>query len=129
VVLTKELIIDKCKKENFNEIKNVNLWGNDLSDMTMIRQLQNIEVVSLSVNKISTLVDFSYCTKIQELYLRKNQIEDIREVRHLSNLKNIKVLWLSDNPCSSVENYRLYIIKMLPQLVKIDSHEITDDER
>jgi Leucine-rich repeat (LRR) protein len=74
MVLTKELIIDKCKKENFNEIKNVNLWGNDLSDMTMIRQLQNIEVVSLSVNKINTLVDFAYCTKIQELYLRKNLI-------------------------------------------------------
>jgi hypothetical protein len=50
MVLTKELIIEKCKKENFNEIKNVNLWGNDLSDMNMIRQLQNIEVVSLSVN-------------------------------------------------------------------------------
>ena len=74
MVLTKELIIEKCKKENFNEIKNVNLWGNDLSDMTMIRQLQNIEVVSFSVNKISTLVDFSYCPNIQELYLRKNQI-------------------------------------------------------
>jgi len=74
MVLTKELIIEKCKKENFNEIKNVNLWGNELSDMTMIRQLQNIEVVSLSVNKISTLVDFSYCSKIQELYLRKNLI-------------------------------------------------------
>ena len=40
----------ECKKENFNEIKNVNLWGNDLSDLNMIRQLQNIEVVSLSVN-------------------------------------------------------------------------------
>ena len=112
--MTRELIIEKCKKDNFQEIKNVNLWGNELTDMSMIRQLNNIEVVSLSVNKISTLNDFSYCPKIQELYLRKNDIQDIREVRHLSNLKNLKVLRLSDNPCSSVDNYRLYIIKMLP---------------
>lgn len=35
--LTKEIIIEKCKKENFKEIKNVNLWGSDLEDMTLIR--------------------------------------------------------------------------------------------
>ena len=62
--LTKEIIIEKCKKENFKEIKNVNLWGSDLEDMTLIRQLTNIEVVSLSVNKINTLQHFSYCPKI-----------------------------------------------------------------
>ena len=35
--LTKEIIVEKCKKENFKEIKNVNLWGSDLEDMTLIR--------------------------------------------------------------------------------------------
>lgn len=98
--LTRELIIEKCKKENFKDIKNINLWGNDLDDLTLIRQLPNIEVVSLSVNKISTLQNFAYCPKIQELYLRKNQIADIKEIRHLQNLKYLRVLWLSDNPCS-----------------------------
>ena len=99
--LTKEIIIEKCKKENFKEIKNVNLWGSDLEDMTLIRQLTNIEVVSLSVNKINTLQHFSYCPKIQELYLRKNLISDLKEIRYLQNLKNLRVLWLSDNPCAS----------------------------
>jgi len=35
--LTREIIIEKCKKENLNEIKNINLWGSELEDMTIIR--------------------------------------------------------------------------------------------
>jgi Leucine-rich repeat (LRR) protein len=61
--------------------------------------------------------------------LRKNQISDLSELQHLKSLKNLRVLWLSDNPVASEANYRAYIIKMLPQLTKIDSQEISDDER
>jgi Leucine-rich repeat (LRR) protein len=81
--LTQELIIEKCKKNNFKEIKNINLWGSNLDDISIIRQLPNLEVVSLSVNKISTLADFAACPKIQELYLRKNNVEDLGEIYHL----------------------------------------------
>jgi cilla- and flagella-associated protein len=91
--------------------------------------LTNLEVVSLSVNKISTLQDFGGCPRIQELYLRKNNVVDLNEIYHLQPLKYLKVLWLSDNPCASDQLYRLFIIKALPQLKKIDSTEISDEER
>jgi hypothetical protein len=39
------------------------------------------------------------------------------------------VLWLSDNQCSQEPLYRPFIIKALPQLKKIDSQEITEEER
>lgn len=92
--------MDKCKNNNLKEIKNINLWGSNLDDVSLLRQLVNLEVVSLSVNKISSLVDFASCFKIKELYLRKNLIADLNEIFHLKNLKNLKILWLSDNPCS-----------------------------
>ena len=114
-------MIEKCKKSNYSEIKNLNLWGSNLDDISLIRQLSNLEVVSLSVNKISTLADFEQCHKLQELYLRKNLVSDLKEMHHLQNLKHLKVLWLSDNPCSLDSFYRPFIIKVLPQLVKIDS--------
>ena len=72
--LTTELIVEKCKNSNFKEIKNITLWGSNLDDIQIIRQLTNLEVVSLSVNKVSTLADFAGCPKIQELYLRKNNV-------------------------------------------------------
>ena len=98
--LTKDLIVEKCKKHNFNEIKNINLWGTNLDDISVIKQLINLEVVSLSVNQIQTLQDFKGCLRIQELYLRKNNVCDLNEIYNLQNLKSLKVLWLSDNPCA-----------------------------
>jgi len=62
--LTKELIVEKCKKQNFNEIKNINLWGTNLDDISVIKQLINLEVVSRSVNQIQTLQDFKGCSRI-----------------------------------------------------------------
>ena len=88
--------------------------------------MPNLEIVSLSVNRISTLEPFSYCPLIQELYLRKNMFADLKEISHLAQLKNLRVLWLSDNPISSDPNYRSTIIKLLPQLTKVDSNEVTE---
>ena len=77
------MVIEKCKKTNYAEIKNLNLWGSNLDDISLIRQLPNLEVVSLSVNKITTLADFENCSKLQELYLRKNLISDLKEMHNL----------------------------------------------
>lgn len=127
--LTLDLIAQRTKSDKFASIKNLNLWGNDLDDVSVIQELPNLEVLSLSVNKISTLRYFSECTKLTELYLRKNSIADLGEVQHLGDLKQLRVLWLWDNPCAEASNYRLLVIKMLPQLIKLDNTEITPEER
>lgn len=54
-VLTPELVMTKSKCENLLQIKNLNLWGNNLENMSLLSKLPNIEVLSLSINKISTL--------------------------------------------------------------------------
>lgn len=36
------------------------------------------------------------------------QVADLDEVRHLSGLKNLRVLWLCDNPCASRDDYRAW---------------------
>lgn len=108
--LTAEHILTRTKAENLEQVKNLNLWGNDIDDVSILRQMTNVEVLSLSVNKISSLRHFRYCTKLCELYLRKNLISDITEVRYLSKLRSLRVLWLWDNPCAERSDYREYII-------------------
>lgn len=44
-------------------------------------------------------------------------------------LPNLKVLWLHDNPCAQADNYRETVIKHLPNLVKLDNHQVTQEER
>lgn len=119
-----------CHTIRLSDVKSLNLWGQDLGDISLLTQLPAVEVLSLSVNSISSLKDFSSCLKLQELYLRKNevtcscsikmvcsahsndntwsdmQIADVSEVSYLARLPDLRVLWLSDNPCAQDPNYR-----------------------
>ncbi len=127
--LTEKLVISRAKTDNIQNIRNLNLWGNDLEDLGLLREMPNLEVLSISVNRITSLRDFSHSMSLQELYLRKNQIADLSEIRHLTDLPNLRVLWLSDNPCAQVPNYRTIVIKYLPRLEKLDNEVITEAER
>ena len=50
-------------------------------------------------------------------------------MHYLQNLPALRVLWLWDNPCAEAPNYRPYVIKCLPNLVKLDNQPITPEER
>ena len=104
--LTVELIHMKTKTNRIDSIKNLNLWGNDLDDISIVSQMNALEVLSLSVNNISTLRDIQHCYNLRELYLRKNTISDIQEVRYLQNLRKLRTLWLGENPIADVPRYR-----------------------
>jgi hypothetical protein len=67
--LTLDLVFTKTKSDSLHNIKNLNLWGNDLEDLSLIDKMPNLEVVSLSVNRISSLRDFAKCPKLQVLLL------------------------------------------------------------
>ena len=58
---------------------------------------------------------------MKELYLRKNMIRDLDEIKFLKNLPRLTVLWLSDNPCTNVNHYRETVIRNLPHLKKLDN--------
>ena len=58
---------------------------------------------------------------MRELYIRKNKISSFTELEHLKKVPNLTVLWLSENPVVSSQNYRLRVLKTLPQLKKLDN--------
>ena len=127
--LTPESVMMRCKVDRLESIQKMNVWGSDLEDVRVLRGMPNLEVVSLSVNKINSLKDFQFCAKMKELYLRKNLIADLAEVRYLQSMTGLKVLWLLENPCAEQPGYRLQVIKMLPSLEKLDNEAVTADER
>eukprot|EP00891_Asterochloris_glomerata_P002778 jgi/Astpho2/2778/gw1.00050.205.1_t len=71
--------------------------------------MPNVQVLSLSVNKIGSLRDFACCSALQELYLRKNEIADLVELQWLVHLQDLHTLWLSDNPCAELPHYRAQV--------------------
>lgn len=55
--LTLELVHLKSKTNRLETIKQLNLWGNDLDDISIVQQMPALETLSLAVNKVSTLRD------------------------------------------------------------------------
>lgn len=126
--LTRNYILAKTKKSDLKDVKHLNIWGSELRDVSILKELVNVEVLSLSVNSINSLSDFAQCHALTEIYLRKNAITDLREVVYLRGLRNLSVLWLCENPIADHPQYRSYVIKALPQLKRLDDIDITQAE-
>ncbi|XP_042230310.1 uncharacterized protein LOC121871841 isoform X7 [Homarus americanus] len=128
VKLTEDMVVARSKGSDLYNVRKLNCWGSELSDVSVVRKLQNVEVLSLSVNRICTLADFQYCPNLQELYIRKNIISDINEILYLRQLPKLKSLWLADNPCADFEQYRLTVLRALPHLQKLDNVAVDSEE-
>ena len=129
IKLTKDLIFQKTKNDKIELLTKLNFWGNEIGDVSIIRYMPQLEIISLSLNKIKTLKWFARMENLIELHLRENLIEDIEEIKYLINCPKLRILSISGNPISKELNYRDIIINKLPQLVKLDDHIITSEER
>lgn len=130
VKLTEDMIVARTRVSDLTHVKKLNCWGAELTDISVIRKLTNVEVLSLSVNSINTLSDIQFCNNLQELYIRKNKIPEINEICWLKDLTRLRNLWLEENPFAegSSEMYRLTVIKALPQLQKLDNVPVQSEE-
>ncbi len=122
--LTLDFIKMRTNNSKYNQIKTLNLWGNDLEDIAVLSELPNLEVVSLSVNNIRNLEVFQNHENLKELYLRKNLISNLDQIKYLEKCKNLSVLILKDNPITLIQDYKNKIIEILPQLKKLDDDVI-----
>lgn len=127
--LTVGIIQAKSKTDNLGMITKLNLSGIGFEDVSILRQMPNLEVVSLPVNRINSLKEFQYLSKLTDLSVRKNNISQISNLLYLRQLPNLKNLWMMENPISSQPNYRLLVVALLPQLEKLDNKDVTAEER
>uniref|UniRef100_A0AC34FR12 Uncharacterized protein n=1 Tax=Panagrolaimus sp. ES5 TaxID=591445 RepID=A0AC34FR12_9BILA len=134
VKLTPSLVYIRTKTSVENVTK-LNLWGCDVDDIELCSQMPKLQILSLSVNRVSSLAPLRYCIALEELYIRKNKLEELDELKNLSGLKKLRVLWIEENPCTENSSYRNKVIQMLPQLMTLDnialkkgivSHDVED---
>ncbi|XP_026830571.1 uncharacterized protein F09G8.5 isoform X5 [Ooceraea biroi] len=128
VKLTEEMVVARTRVSDFSAVTKLNCWGTELTDVSILRKMKNVEVLSLSINNINTLADFQYCHKLQDLFIRRNNIKDLNEVCYLQGLPNLRNLWLGENPCAEKEGYRLAVLRALPNLQKLDDKVVTPEE-
>jgi len=128
--LTYELITAKTKgNSDYEKIKRLNCWASNLGDVSLLQSLPSIEVLTLSVNEITSLKSIQHCVNLSELYIRNNKIAKLDEIFYLKNLKRLKILWLADNPATGSNDYRHTVIRNLINLNKLDNITITNEEK
>ncbi|XP_029633425.1 cilia- and flagella-associated protein 410 isoform X1 [Octopus sinensis] len=128
-VLTEEMVLKSSNVKSLTAVERLNLWSCDLSDITVMNKLPNLEVCSISSNFIESIKDFQNCKKLRELYVRNNNISTLGELCYLKELPNLKVLWIQKNPISELENYRNTVIRTLPNIEKLDNVHVTEAEK
>ncbi|XP_055901691.1 uncharacterized protein LOC106051154 isoform X1 [Biomphalaria glabrata] len=128
VELTEQVVLVRTRAQDLESIKKLNCWGSSIGDVKIVRRMPNLEVCSLSVNKLTTLRDFAHCFNLKELYVRTNNIQCLGDIHYLKNLPKLRSLWLSENPCANTDNYRMTVLKTLPQLQKLDNVVVTSEE-
>ena len=73
--------------------------SNDISNLSPLSNLTNLEILDLNSNSISDISALSNLTNLDRLYLRENSISDISA---LSNLTNLTILNLNSNSISDI---------------------------
>ncbi|XP_043819088.1 cilia- and flagella-associated protein 410 isoform X4 [Dromiciops gliroides] len=128
--LTRKMVLSRAKASELESVKKLNCWGSRLTDISICQSLPSIEVITLSVNSISSLEPVSHCLNLSELYLRKNSIPSLDELFYLKDLPRLRVLWLSENPCCGPDprRYRMTVLRNLPSLQKLDNQSVTEEE-
>ena len=127
--LTMNLALQKSKAASPEHVRTLNVCGAQLNDISVCGRFPNVQVISLSVNEISDLSCLRQCQHLRELFLRKNYIEDIRQVLNLSDCLELRQLTLMDNPIAKQRSYREFVIAAIPSLEILDNVAVGPDER
>ena len=127
------------KENNFSKIESLNnmeyLTYLDVSsnkmrnvDRTSLGDLPNLQIFICDNNLMKNINGFSKYDSLKTLSFQNNKIQDLNCIEKLSELNKLKEIILKGNPVTRYNNYRINIIKLLPNIIKIDGYEITEDE-
>ena len=88
-------IKDLTGLEHATELRNLDIQGNEISDIRPLAGLKQLERLILERNEITDISSLAGLTQLTSLYLRNNKI---RDVTALSGLVNLEWLYLDGNP-------------------------------
>ncbi|CAK59158.1 unnamed protein product (macronuclear) [Paramecium tetraurelia] len=123
------LLQNKIGSQPYHEVKKLNLWGIDCEDAPSLTMFPNLQILQLSRNQIRTLKHISGLKQLKELYLEKNNIKDIKELEYLKELYNLRVLSLIENPVVKHPEYKKVALKHCLALQVLDEFKILEQDR
>ena len=64
--MTREMVVEKhnLKSTDLSTVKKMNMFDFKIDNISLLREMKSLEIVSLSENRISTLRDLAHCPNI-----------------------------------------------------------------
>ena len=117
------MAVRKIKEAKENGATELYLSNDQISDLSSLTGLTNLERLYLSNNQISDLSPLTELTNLEWLYLSQNKITDLSP---LAGLTNLEWLWLHEN-----QNSDLSPLKGLTNLkwLYLRGNPITDEQQ
>lgn len=89
--------------ENLNNLTELNLYYNQISDLSLLSYLTNLSKLRLDSNKINNLSGLNGLVNLTQLSLFNNQISDLSPLSNLTNLTNLD---LGQNKISDISSLK-----------------------
>ena len=94
-----EFHVLRNSKRTLEEVKSIDVWSSKINEVSLLRRMPALEVISLSENAIDDRIlehVCAGCPNLRELYMRKNKLTNIEAMGFL-RLLPITHLWFDDN--------------------------------
>eukprot|EP01027_Heterolobosea_sp_BB2_P019951 GEZU01028116.1.p1 GENE.GEZU01028116.1~~GEZU01028116.1.p1 ORF type:complete len:443 (+),score=109.97 GEZU01028116.1:46-1329(+) len=119
-----ELVGNLCR-----ELQILYLQNNLIGKIENLHHLKDLRYLNLAINNIQVIENLEANEMLEKLDLTMNFVSDPLCLENLQSNYNLRELYLTGNPVTQVEGYRLFAIATLQQLHMLDSQEITRTER
>ena len=106
----------------------IDLTDNDIRQLHNLPRLRRLRTLFLGRNRIESIAPTigESCPNLTTLVLTSNAIAELADLEPLRECKKLTFLSLLDNPVTRKDNYRLYVIFILPHLRLLDFRRIKD---
>ncbi|KAL1311781.1 hypothetical protein AAFC00_001865 [Neodothiora populina] len=151
--LTVDLVQNSLSYLNPLKERELDLRGHKIPALENLGLIRDQDAIDFTDNDIPTLANFPLMPRLQALYLARNrittianglsksignlhtlvltqnQIAELADIEPLSGLKKLIHLSLVENPVTSKENYRYWVIARCPSVRFLDFSKVKDSER
>eukprot|EP00762_Andalucia_godoyi_P003165 ANDGO_01094.mRNA.1 Dynein regulatory complex subunit 3 len=106
--------------EALSNLQEIDLSSNRIKNMIGLSRNLKLRILKLGHNFIETIEGIEHLTNLESLDLENNSIQKAEDIRSLSVLTKLKILRLCDNPVSIPSAYKVTVLHLLPNLVRLD---------
>uniref|UniRef100_H2Z732 Leucine-rich repeat-containing protein 6 n=1 Tax=Ciona savignyi TaxID=51511 RepID=H2Z732_CIOSA len=127
-------------QQDLVKIEHLDRWCRDLKILYLqnnligkcienVSKLKKLEYLNLALNNVEKIENLKGCESLQKLDLTVNFVGELTSIECLRSNIFLEEIYLTGNPCAQFEGYQDFVFATLPQLKRLDGHEIEKSER